>query len=419
MLFNITNDLFANELDITGEAAILIDADTGEILYEKNPHKSMYPASTTKMLTGILAIENGNLTDKVIVDKNSPFEIMGTHIALDVGEELTLDDLLNALLIESANDAGQVIAKHISGSVEEFSELMNKKAKEIGAKNTNFTNPHGLHDDNHTSTAYDLAMIAKYAMENETFRSKVSKVRETIEPTNKQSETRYLTNGNKILYGQGNGYKINVDGKYIDMKYEGATGVKTGYTSKAMNCLVSSASRGGQNLIAVVLKAPRTEVWSDTHKLLNFGFNNFENIKVASKREFIQNIDVANGNIPFVTGIVDQDVFVNIRKSDEGKITKNVVLSDKISAPISVGQVIGKIEWKIDDSILTISNVVAASSSDLTPVQEAIIKATDKFKVNIKVVMIIIAILFITLRIYISILKRKRRKQRREKKYHF
>ncbi|MBF6841874.1 D-alanyl-D-alanine carboxypeptidase family protein, partial [Acinetobacter baumannii] len=148
--------------------------DTGQILYEKNPHLKLHPASTTKIMTGILAIENGNLNDVVTVDDETPYVIKGSHIALEPGEKLTLKDLLYALLIESANDSALVIAKHIAGTAEEFAKMMNDKAKELGALNTNFVNPHGLTDENHLTTAYDLSLIARYAMKNETFREIVS-----------------------------------------------------------------------------------------------------------------------------------------------------------------------------------------------------------------------------------------------------
>lgn len=419
IILHFSSDVFSEGLEISSESAILIDADTGEILYEKDPYKKMYPASTTKILTAILAIENGNLDDIVTVDKNSPFEVKGSHIALDVGEKLTLRDLLNGLLLESANDCALVIAKHISGSYEEFIKLMNDKAKEIGAKNSNFVNPHGLHDPNHYSSAYDLSLIAKYAMENDIFKEIVSKKREVIKPTNKQPEVRYLINGNKLLYAKGNGNKINVDGKWVDIKYEGVNGVKTGYTDKAMNCLVSSATRGGQNLIAVVLKSPKKAIWIDTHKLLNYGFNNFESRQVAFKREFVKNINVENGTLPIVTGIIDEDIFVNIRKGDLDKITKEIIVSDKISAPVSIGQVIGKIEYKLNGKVLATANIVAATKSNLTPIKKVVVKANDRFKLYyLKWFTIFLIIIFIIFRIYILILKRKRRKKRRKEKYY-
>ncbi|MDF2616973.1 MAG: Serine-type D-Ala-D-Ala carboxypeptidase [Sedimentibacter sp.] len=150
------------------DTAVLIDANTGTILAGKNADQKMYPASTTKIMTAILAIEMGDLSDVITVDDDTPYEIAGSHIALEPGEIMTLKDLLYALMLPSANDSASAIAKHYGGTTEEFVNLMNEKAKELGAYNTHFVNPHGLHDENHYTTAADLALITKYAMQNET-----------------------------------------------------------------------------------------------------------------------------------------------------------------------------------------------------------------------------------------------------------
>ncbi len=157
-----------------------------EFFTKKNPNGKLFPASTTKIMTGILAIEKGHMKDMITIDPEVIDLTYGSHIALDYDEEVSFEDLLNAMLIASANDAALALGKHISGSIEDFVKLMNDKAKEIGAINTNFVNPNGLHDDNHVTTAHDLALIAKYAMENEVFRSIVGKSSYTIGPTNKK-----------------------------------------------------------------------------------------------------------------------------------------------------------------------------------------------------------------------------------------
>ena len=168
-LFSTYTFTYASEdLNLNGQAAILIDYESGAILYEKNMDERLYPASTTKILTAILAIEYGKMDEMVTVDPEVISLTKGSHIALDYYEEVSFEDLLNALLIQSANDASLALAKHIAGSIEGFVEMMNEKAKELGAKNTNFVNPNGLHNDNHYTTAYDMALIAKYAMANET-----------------------------------------------------------------------------------------------------------------------------------------------------------------------------------------------------------------------------------------------------------
>lgn len=365
--------------DITGEAAILIDGNTGETLFEKNIHKQMYPASTTKILTGILAIEMGNFDKIVTVDDKTPYEIDGTHIALEPGEKVSFKDLLYSTLLRSSNDTAVVLANTISGSVENFSELMNSKAKEIGARNSNFINPNGLHDEKHLSTAYDLAMIAKHAMNNEQFREIVKTYSYTIEPTNIKKESRYIVNGNKLLYSTNN---INVNNKTVDIKYDGAIGVKTGYTTKAQQCLVSAAERNGRMLISVVLKSNGNNIWVDTHKLLNYGFDNFDSTTLGFKNEFIDNIEVEQGDSNFVTGIIGEDVKVTLPKDFENSITKNVVINDKITAPITKGQVLGQVEYKVDDEIIATANIVSTSDISLTGVYKAISKTSVFPKVN-------------------------------------
>lgn len=370
IIFNFTSTIYAedNSLnlgDINAEAAILIDGNTGEILFEKNINKQMYPASTTKMLTGILAIENGQFDEIVTVDDETPYEIEGSHIALEPGEKLNYEDLLNATLIESANDAAVVLAKHLSGSVENFAKLMNQKARDIGAKNSNFVNPNGLPDDNHVTTAYDLAMISKYAMENEEFRNIVKNHQYTIEPTNKKTEERYLNSANKLLYSTSN---INVDGEVVDIKYDEAIGVKTGYTDQAGQCLVSAAEKDGRMLISVVLKSVGNNLWIDTHKLLNYGFDNFDNTILSFKNEFIENIKIENGDNSFVTGINGEDVSVTLPKGSANSIKRNIVLNDTMEAPISKGQVLGQIEYILNNEVITTSNIISTSDINLAGV---------------------------------------------------
>lgn len=369
LLLNSTNFTYADKPDISAEAAILIDAETGQILFEKNIHEKLYPASTTKIMTGILAIENCDLNEIVTVDDKTPYEITGSHIALEPGEQLTLKDLLYALLIESANDAAVVIAKHISGSVEKFAELMNDKAKEIGALNTHFVNPNGLPDENHVTTAYDLAMITKYAMKNEIFRNIVSQYSYKIEPTNKKSEPRYLKSSNELLYSS---KKINVDGNWVTIKYDGVNGVKSGYTDAARRCLVTSATRNGQTLISVVLRTSSNDAYIDTHKLLNYGFDNFSDVQVAFKNEFINNIEVENGDIPFATCIVENNLNVTVPIEKIDQIKKNIIMPSKLNSPITKNQVVGRIEYTLDEEILGTVNIVSAIEVNQKPVYKVI-----------------------------------------------
>lgn len=393
---------YADDLNLSGESAILIDVDTLEILYSKNPHQKLYPASTTKVMTGILAIELGNMDDIVTVDQEVVDLTDGSHIALEPGEELSLEHLINALLIESANDAALAIAKHISGSIDEFVKLMNEKAKAIGALNTNFVNPNGLPHEEHLSTAYDLALMAKYAMENETFREIVKNYTYTIPITNKKSQERNLWSANRLLYST---ERINVNGTQTTIKYEGVNGVKTGYTIAAGQCLVTSYEKDGHKLIAVVLKSSGKNIYSDIHKLLNYGTNNFEKVKIGYGNKFIDNFPVENGVIPFVAGITKSDTYYIVEKSKvdliEEKITKKT-----LEAPISKGQVIGKVEYYLDGRKISETDIISTMDIDLIPVPTLLDKIKSKWY-------LIVFLLLFLIRLWNLNRRRKRYRRRR------
>ncbi len=240
-----------NELNISSEAAILIDSNTGAVLYGKNEDKKMYPASTTKILTAIITLEKCNLDEMVTAHKTAISAIPSGYSScyLSDGEEMNVKDLLTVFLVHSSNDAGYVLAEHISGSIENFADLMNQKAAEIGCTNSHFMNPSGIHDENHYSTAHDLSLIARYCMKNSTFRSIVSMPKCTVPATNK-FEARTYANTNDIL---------NPSSKY---HIADCIGIKTGFTTEAQNCLIAGFSKNNLELISVILGAsPVTNRW--------------------------------------------------------------------------------------------------------------------------------------------------------------
>lgn len=336
--------------------AVLIDATTGTILAEKNADQKMYPASLTKIMTAIIAIEMGELSDIIKVDDDTPYEIEGSHIALEPGEILTLKDMLYALMLPSANDAALAIAKHYGGSEEEFVKMMNNKAKELGAYNTNFVNPHGLHDDNHYTTAADLALITKYAMKNETFQKIVATKKYEIKPTNKKNETRYFANLNRLIHNSGYN-QIYIDGEYISPEYEFATGVKTGYTPQAGNTLVASAEKNGTKLIAVAMNGVSLEMYQDVHNLFNFGFDEYECATLINKNTFVQNIKVLNGDSKEISAITESDFTALLKKNTEENIESNVVLNE-IKLPLEENAVVGKIEYTLDGKVIGTVNLI-------------------------------------------------------------
>jgi len=256
---------------VFAEGAIVMEASTGLILYEKNIHQTYYPASITKIMTALLTIENANLGEIVTLSRDAYYnvELTSSRVGIEVGEQLTVQQALYAVLLMSANEVSYALAEHVGGTIEAFAEMMNERAREIGCKNTNFTNPHGLPDENHYTTPYDMALITREAMKNETFRKIFATRTYQIPPTNMKNEARPLRNHHKFILKQ-------------DYVYDGCIGGKTGYTSKAKFTLVTVAKRGDLELICVVMKDDTSDhQYTDTKKLLDFGYNNFSIYPIA------------------------------------------------------------------------------------------------------------------------------------------
>lgn len=258
---------------VFAESAIVMEASTGLVLYEKNIHTKHYPASITKIMTSLLAVENSTPGEIVTFSHDSVYKVEAdsSRLWIEVGEQLTMQQSLYSILLESANDVAYATAEHVGGgSLDTFIQMMNARAKELGANNTNFVNPHGLHDDNHYTTAYDMALITREAMKNEAFRKIFATRTSQIPPTNKQTETRYLRNHHRFILKQ-------------DYFYDDCNGGKTGYTSKARYTLVTTAKRGDQELICVIMRDDTSQhQYTDTQKLLDFGFDNFSIYPLAN-----------------------------------------------------------------------------------------------------------------------------------------
>lgn len=346
---------------IYSEAALLIDSKSGKILYGKNENEKKYPASTTKILTAILTIENSNLDDVVTVDYDSISLVPSgyTVAALQVGEQLTIKQLLQVLLIHSANDAANVLAKHIGGSMEGFEKMMNSKLEEIGCTNTHFTNPSGKHDENHYTTAIDLAKIMNYCMKNETFRE-ISSSKYCIIPATNKYEERMFTNTNELLV---------VDTRDISSNYYYPYTIagKTGYTSEAKNSFVSVANKDDLQLICVVLGGVRTDDglsarFKDSKNLFEYGYNNFSLRKIMDNGAIAKQIEISNAtndtkNLDLLT---NSDIIAVVnQKNMEKEYTPEIILRNNLQAPISKGDVIGKIKYDIEDIEYT-SDLVAS-----------------------------------------------------------
>lgn len=259
--------------EIYSENAILIDADTGEILYEKDAYAKSFPASVTKIITALLTIENCNLGDTVTFSYEAAhsYEPGDSNIGIWANEQLTVEQTLRAIIMESANEACYGIAEYISGDVPTFVNLMNERAKQLGALDTHFTNTNGLHDNNHYTTAYDLAMIGRACFNNTTFMEMCSDTATyEIAPTNKYKTIRYLRNKHKLL-------------KNRAYEYEYALGGKTGYTEEAGHTLISFAKKDGVRLICVVMRSAEEERYKDTRALFEYGFNNFSKTAITNE----------------------------------------------------------------------------------------------------------------------------------------
>ena len=385
---------------IYSSGAVLLESSTGKMLYGKNENEKLYPASTTKILTAILAIENCTLTEKITANNTAitAIPVGYSNAAIQPGETLTAQELLDLFLIHSANEVGYIFAEHISGNIESFATLMNKKAAELGCKNTHFTNPSGLHDTNHYSTAYDMALIARYCMKNETFRNIVSKTSCTIEATDKYQE-RYFKNTNDL---------INPSSKYY---YEYAIGVKTGFTSQAKNCLISASKKDGLELIAVVLGAEATEDgksgrYMDSINLFNYGFSNYKNQEIATANTVIDDITIDNAtkdtkNLSLL--LKDNITALTPANLDLNKLNYSINLNENISAPIAEGDKLGKITYNIDGT--TYSSDLIASHS------------VEELNNSLIILQVILAIIVILILFKLFSFKKKSSKRKKSKNY--
>lgn len=258
--------------EVEAEGAVLMDAATGTVLFGKHEHDSFFPASITKVMTALLVLENCSLDEVVTFSASATTNLESGAVALGIveGDRLTVEQCLYGLLLKSANEIGNGLAEHVAGSVSAFADMMNARARELGCKNTNFKNPHGLNDAEHKTTPYDMALILRAALENETF-CRIDTARTYDFPATREKAACTITMGHKMMYPS--------DSRY----YEGIIGGKTGYTSLAGNTLVTGAERNGVRLISVVMKAKNTH-YQDTKAMLDYGFANYKALMEGSMK---------------------------------------------------------------------------------------------------------------------------------------
>ena len=344
LLTNATSEVIDdNSLNLESESAILIEQSSGRILYAHNIHEQLRPASVTKVMSILLIMETLDsgkisLTDSVPCSENAA-SMGGSQIWLDTTETLTVDEMLKAICVNSANDCVVAMAEYIAGSEEAFVQMMNDKAFELGMSDTTFKNCHGLDEDGHVTSSYDIAIMSRELLNKY---PEIKNYTTIWMDTLRDGETQ-LSNTNRLI-----------------KNYTGATGLKTGSTSLALYNLSASATRDDLSLIAVIMKAPSTKVrFSEAQKLLDYGFNNFSYQSFGKAGDLIQTISIDKGVQATIPVVLENDAGILLAKGSEKNIEQTVTIDENISAPISSGQKVGEISFSLDGEVLTTVNLVS------------------------------------------------------------
>lgn len=337
--------------DINAESALLIDNKTNKVLYSKDMNRKMFPASTTKILTAILVLENHSLDEKVTASYNAVMTIPSGYstASIQIDEVLTVEQLLELLLVHSANDAANVLAEYTGGSIDSFVAMMNTKINELGLSDTHFTNPYGLQDNNHYTTAHDLAIIMQYCLKNDDFRKIAGQASCAIPSTNKSEPRKYSSTNELLIAGNSNYYPNLIAGK-------------TGYTSEAGECLVSAAYNDNLELVNVILNSNNR--FKDTRSLYNYGYTNFSIKNIVNEKDIITNVEVKNAtkDTKNLNLLVSEDIPVLANNSDDlSKIEPQITLNSDIKAPIEDGQVLGKVSYSVN-GITYSTDLIAANN---------------------------------------------------------
>lgn len=355
-VFSISSEATVN-VSVSAKSAVLINAENGEIYFSKNAEEKLPMASTTKIMTALVAIENSEISDTVCIDRRA-VGVEGSSIYLTDGELLTMEDLLYSVLLASANDAAAAIAIEIGGSIEGFADMMNEKARSLGLENTHFDNPHGLDSEGHYTTALDLAKIAAAALENETFAKIASTYKHSFDGEN---GTRTVINHNKLL-----------------RLYEGCIGVKTGFTKRSGRCLVSAAERDGMLLIAVTINAP--DDWNDHRAMLDSGFSAYHKLSVVKENEYRIFLPITGGK--------EQAVLLTNKCEISAILPSHISLGDCeidaelphfLYAPVEKGDIVGKLVCKADGEIIGESEIIAEYSVPKKIIKKSILQKVLDF----------------------------------------
>ncbi len=319
------------ELGITSKSALLMDYNTGEVIYSLNEHEKLAPASVTKIMTLLLAMEavdSGRIkmNDEVVISEYAA-SMGGTQIYLEAGEVQTIENLIRAATIRSANDAAVALGEAISGSNEAFIKLMNDRAKKLGMENTQFKNATGLPIENHYTTAYDVALMSKEILKHEGIYKYMTTYMEDLQVGRNKEDTQTMVNTNKLI-----------------KEYDGTTGIKTGSTNAAGYCLSASAKRGELHLIAVIMNAETSkDRFNEAKKLLDYGFANYNSVTLGKKGDLITSLSLEKSDLKSIDLVLEMDIYALMKKEDKGDIQKEIKLSKNIQAPILKGDKLGEV----------------------------------------------------------------------------
>ncbi|MGL4791009.1 MAG: D-alanyl-D-alanine carboxypeptidase family protein [Anaerotignaceae bacterium] len=362
MMFS--QSVYGAQVKVSALGAIIMDAESGRVLWEKQSDKVLSMASTTKIMTAIIALESSNINEVTTVTKRAALA-PEVSLGINTGEEYIIKDLLYPLMLQSSNDAAIAIAEGVAGTVEDFATLMNEKAKELGANNTIFVTPNGLDEGEHSSTAYDMALITKYALENEEF----------VELINTKNYTLHCRNKSRV-------FDVNNKNRLLN-QYEGAIGVKTGFTNKAGHCFVGAVRQGEKTLITVVLgsgwgSAGKEQKWIDTKNLLNYGFENFEKVKILDKNTFCGTVDVIQSEIKTVEGEIKEEGYAMLSEDELETVHTEIRMVKAMEAPIEKGEVLGKaIVYTDTGEVLFKTEIVAKNSVERKTFKNSVSKVLN------------------------------------------
>lgn len=357
---------------LEAKSAILVDATTGEIIFEKNIHEKLPPASITKIMLLLIAMEELDsgkisLEDKVAVSSYAA-GMGGSQVYLEEGEIQTVDNLLKAISLRSANDAAVALAEHISGSIEVFVKRMNDRAKELGMKNTNFKNATGLPDEGHYTTAYDISLMSRELLKHERIHEWLTVYMTDIYVGKKKDVVQTLVNTNKLI-----------------RDYQGANGLKTGLTNDAGYCLAASAKRGNLSLVSVLLGGPSSESrFKESKLLLDYGFANYDSYPICKENEIVQRIKIFKGKETEIKVVAEKDYSVLVKKGAGNEIEKEIQLPESIEAPCEKGQKIGEIIIKNNNNEIGRVNLVAGDTVKKASLLDMIKRITSIFLGGVK-----------------------------------